>query len=71
MSKWISVEERLPEYPIDKRGYLCRITAHEYPFYMVLNYILIDKNPHFQHENEVLKVTHWMPLPEPPREETK
>ena len=64
--EWISVKDRLPEFPIDRRGYLCRIDLHGFYLYMVLNYALYDKNPHFHHENEIFRVTHWMPLPEPP-----
>lgn len=44
---WISVEDRLPELPIDKRGYLCRckFPDNPYAFYAVLSYIHIDKDP--------------------------
>lgn len=66
--KWISVKDRLPE---KARDYLCRCVIkdnYDYPFFMVLRYILIDENPHFQHECEDgLRVTHWMPLPELPK----
>lgn len=69
-NEWISVDDRLPD---DGRNYLCRCIINgntEYPFFMVLHYILIDENPHFQHEcDQGLKVTHWMPLPEPPKGE--
>ena len=68
--RWIPVTERLPE----KGGEylcLCHIDGHtEYGFFMVLRYYLVDKNPHFQHECEHgLRVTHWMQIPEPPKEE--
>ena len=63
-----SVEEDLPT---EAREYLCRcnIDGHdEFPFYMVLRYYLVDKNPHFQHETaHGLHVTHWMRF-EPPKE---
>ena len=67
--RWIPAAERLPE----KGGeYLCMccIDNHkEYPFFMVLRYYIADKNPHFQHESEHgLNVTHWMPLPTPPKD---
>lgn len=69
IQKWIPVTERLPEKAAD---YLCRCTVNDFddmPFYMVLRYIVYDKNPHFQHETKGgMKVTHWMPLPEPPKE---
>lgn len=72
-SEWVCVEDGLPERG---RDYLCRCVIRDnfdYPFYMVLRYILIDKNPHFQHEcDNGLKVTHWMPIPEAPKmKETK
>ena len=68
--KWIPVTERLPE---KQRKYLCfcNIDGHtEYPFHMILDYYIADEKPHFQHECEHgLRVTHWMPLPEPPKGE--
>lgn len=60
-TKWIPVTERLPEKGTE---YLCRCVIGEhndFPFYMVLRYYVIDKNPHFQHESKYgLHVTHWM-----------
>ena len=68
MAEWISVSDELPERGID---YLCRCIIKDntdYPFFMVLRYIMIDVNPHFQHEcDDGLRVTHWMPIPELPR----
>lgn len=68
--EWVSVKDRLPEKAID---YLCRCVIKDnfdYPFFMVLRYILVDKNPHFQHEcDDGLKVTHWIVIPEPPKGE--
>ena len=68
MTEWISVSDKLPERGID---YLCRCIIKDntdYPFFMVLRYIMIDVNPHFQHEcDDGLRVTHWMPIPELPR----
>ena len=56
-------------YPTKAKEYLCRCVIGEYddfPFYMVLRYHLVDKNPHFQHETEYgLRVTHWMPFVDP------
>ena len=73
MRKWISVKDELPEFPINKNGYLCRCVIgenYDFPFYMVLKYYILDVNPHFQHEcNCGLRVTHWTPLPEPPKED--
>lgn len=71
--KWISVNERLPERNCevlayygferdgsDDLGYMCM---------GVLGYYAYDRHPHFQHESIGVRVTHWMPLPEPPKEE--
>lgn len=68
--KWIPVTERLP----DKMGqYICQYVFGEnteYPFYQVLWYFTAVEKPHFQHEGSMgLRVTHWMPLPEPPKGE--
>lgn len=68
-SKWIPVTERLPE----KMGQcVCRYVFGEnaeYPFFQVLWYFANTEKPHFQHEGSMgLRVTHWMPLPEPPKE---
>ena len=67
---WIPVTERLPE----KMGqFVCRYVFGEnteYPFFQVLWYFANLENPHFQHEGSMgLTVTHWMPLPEPPKED--
>lgn len=68
--RWVSVADKVPERA---RDYLCRcvvLNGEDMAFYMVLRYILFDENPHFQHETKCgMRVTHWMPLPEPPKEE--
>lgn len=68
-AKWIPVTERLP----DRMGQcVCRYVFgdnEEYPFYQVLWYYTAVEQPHFQGEGTMgLRVTHWMPLPEPPKE---
>lgn len=76
--QWISVED--DEKP--KRGQDCLCICsyngtkkHEWDYMMVLRWMGNGDNgyvnrPHFQHEgmNE-MTVTHWMPLPEPPKED--
>lgn len=74
-SRWISVKERLPKRRAD---YLCIYVFgdSEMHFYGVLmfhpeqdaenGYVT---GPHFSDEGmEGMRVTHWMPLPEPPKE---
>lgn len=67
-TQWIPVTDR---YPGKGKEYLCRCICNgceDLPFYMVLGYVIYDKNPHFQHEQTGgMSVTHWMPLPEPPQ----
>ena len=65
-NKWIRVEERLPEPLVDVLTY-----SREYG--IRLNYV---DDGSFVYEDEYPqqrtfgKSTHWMPLPEPPEEET-
>lgn len=75
--KWISVKERLPE----ARGkqFLCLCQYENYvqapACTMLLHWEGIGNNgyvdrPHFSNEGFCgMYVTHWMPLPEPPKEE--
>ena len=67
---WIPVSERLPEQ--DGR-YLCiyRFNSNtNLTFTSVLDYYATDEVPHFQHmlNNDYARVTHWMPLPEAPKD---
>lgn len=69
--RWIGVEDRLPE--CDEKC-LCRYTFGKNGgmyFCQVLDYYATDPQPHFQHTlgDNWMRVTHWMPLPEPPKEE--
>lgn len=66
--KWISVKERLP-----KRGYkVLTVNGHGYIRIFALwkkterEWCWIDDAGHFNHVNDI---THWMPMPEPPKEE--
>lgn len=71
VQEWISVKDRLPE---KNDQYLCNYHFGEYPtmtFTQVLDYYATDIVPHFQHTlgDGSMKVTHWMPLPQPPKGE--
>lgn len=70
--KWVSVKDRLPE--LDEQCLCCyRFRNEGMRFIGVLTYFAADNEPHWQHEKGVsgLKVTHWMPLPELPKEESE
>ena len=60
MSEWISVKDRLPE----KDGRYLAITKH-YKQPVIAQYTKNEKYPWNWLMNNV---THWMPLPEPPKE---
>lgn len=64
---WIPVSERLPDRMMQCVCQYVFGDNTEYPFYAVMWYFAKDKVPHFQNEGSLgLRVTHWMPLPEPP-----
>ena len=65
--KWISVKERLPEF--DKDGYTEDVLLRRYDEAIYLSW--------FKKQNGLVtggnfygldQITHWMPLPEPPKE---
>lgn len=63
---WIPRSERMPE--VDDY-YLCEyhFDGHKKKRITTFFCYATDPNPHFQDENHYgLKITHWMPLPEPP-----
>ena len=72
--KWISVKDRLPEDDVDvivyavsnNGGYTIVITFHTHKLYG-LN--IEGWAPPWQYFTISYTITHWMPLPEPPKEE--
>lgn len=67
--EWISVKDRLPE---DGRDVL--ICYYFKPhlnmrFMAVSSYFVFDSIPRWQHESIGIVITHWMDLPELPKEE--
>lgn len=60
--KWIPVSEELPDDDIPSKPYLCYWNGHT----QVCRYWRTRKV--FEFNGRVMKVTHWMPLPEPPKE---
>ena len=68
VQEWVSVEDRLPE---KHDRFICTYKFNsniEMQFVGVLDYYASDQYPHWQHESAGVIVTHWMPLPEPPKE---
>lgn len=71
--RWIPVEERLPERGgpvLTSYGFSEGGEISDMRFFSVMDYYAVDPKPHFQHEGyRGLTVTHWMPLPQPPKGE--
>ncbi len=66
---WISVNDRLPE---TDRDFLCvyKFRDNGKHFIGILAYFATDERPHWQNQGfRELTVTHWQPLPEPPKGE--
>ena len=70
--KWISVEERLPEYKTAVLGYGLRYRKYPdtdpFPDVHVVYSRGEDEGWFTFWNNEYVAVTHWMPLPESPKE---
>ena len=70
-TKWISVDDRLPE---EGEYVLCVLKGFNYGGKIqVCKFVPADKfkdKPYFEHfRNGFPSVTHWMPLPQPPKGE--
>ena len=69
--KWIPVTERLPE----KNGkYLCnvkRFGKYAGKQYYYVDVLVFQEDSFFEDGIGTERVTHWMPLPTPPKEETE
>lgn len=62
--KWISVKDRLPEKGQQVLAY--NPTDKEEPFWV--DYLFLNANKELRWDMGVNEVTHWMPLPESPKE---
>lgn len=69
--EWISVKDRLPPHQGEK---VLVSNGHGYVTILALwkkedgnKWTWLDEQGHFKHTNDI---THWMPLPEPPKEDT-
>ena len=70
VQEWISVKDRLPE---EGEYVLCVLKGFNYGGKIqVCKFVPADKfkdKPYFEHfRNGFPSVTHWMPLPQPPKE---
>lgn len=74
VQEWIPVTERLPSDEKPVLAYYGYNNDGDYGLAMMftgtLSYFCFDPNPHWQHESTGLVVTHWMPLPQPPKGDT-
>lgn len=65
MNEWISVKERLPDHREE-----VLVFSPQYKEYMMGHVFEWEGTVACEFEEYMLiKVTHWMPLPKPPREE--
>lgn len=72
MSEWIKASDRMPDEEI---SVLVMQDGNDVCEYLILQAQLFQGDWYADHENglidfyDALNVTHWMPLPEPPKEE--
>lgn len=64
-NRWIPVSERLPE---EADRYLCNIKSFAFPGSYYQDILKYDKGGFIEGHIYTDDVTHWMPLPEPPKE---
>lgn len=74
--KWISMEERLPEAKMAVLAYGQRVVFNgkkieTFPMERVAYTRGEDEGWFSWDSGDLIEVTHWMPLPEPPKEEEK
>lgn len=67
--EWISVKDRLPEDERDVLTCFYHKPHLNMRFISVSSYFVFDSIPHWQYESIGIVVTHWMDLPELPKEE--
>ena len=62
--QWIAVEDRLPE---EDGYYLCCIKSSLFPDRVYIDILECDKSSFEEGHIYTDTVTHWMPLPDPPK----
>lgn len=68
MNEWISVKDRLPEADGDYLVYLVANNMPKNKSIITLYYTNLSKRFVYYDNDNLFTVTHWMPLPEPPKE---
>ena len=68
LPRWISVEERLPE---TNGYYLAYVESSLFPNGYYHNLLKFIDGDFIEDHMVIHRVTHWMPLPAPPKEETE
>ena len=69
MSKWISVKDRLPEIDILVLCCSLKSLSPTYGWYNGNFWSVNDEPNHFKDKiDRISFITHWMPLPAPPKE---
>ena len=66
VQEWISVDDRLPE---EDGYYLCCIKSSLFPDRVYIDILECDKGSFEEGHIYTDTVTHWVPLPEPPKGE--
>ena len=69
--RWIPVTERLPE---EVGKYLCTVKSFSHYYskqYCYVDVLVFQDDCFFECGLGTERVTHWMPLPQPPKEETE
>lgn len=71
LQMWTSVKDGLPSDEKPVLAYYGFNTNGKFSkmFIGMLCYFVFDPMPHWQHADLGVFVTHWMPLPKPPRED--
>ena len=64
-SKWVNVEDDLPDYDV----FVLWIDEHSYQFIADIDHDNDWENFQGSHKDfngDIVKITHWQPLPDPP-----
>ena len=69
-NEWVSVDENLPDFDVPVLVYVKDIFDNKGTISITKYTITYDlTNNWLGYENSSFKITHWMPLPEPPEKE--